>query len=119
MNDRIEISGIEIYARHGVLAEEQEKAQVFKVDVSAYMDLSVPGKSDDLADALDYSTLALEIREAVGSESNKLIEAVAARVADVVMAHPEVTKSVVTIHKPNAPMDLVFGDVAVTIERTR
>lgn len=119
MNDRIDLTGIEVYARHGVLSQEQERAQVFLADVSAYMDLSVPGRSDDLADALDYSTLAMEIREAVGAESNKLIEAVAARVADVVMAHPQVVRCVVTIHKPHAPIDMVFDDVSVTIERSR
>ncbi len=119
MNDRIDLTGIEVYAKHGVLESEQEKAQVFRIDVSAYMDLSGPGESDDLADALDYSTLALEIREVVGSESYRLIETVAANVADAVLAHPQVSRTVVTIHKPNAPIDLVFEDVSVTIARSR
>ena len=119
MNDRIEITGIEVYAKHGVLDREQETAQVFKVDVTAYLDLSVPGRSDDLSDALDYSILALEVREVVGSVSHKLIETVAAQVAEVVMSHPQVTRSIVTIHKPDAPIDLVFADVSVTIERSR
>lgn len=119
MNDRLELKGIEVYARHGVLQHEQEKAQVFKVDVTAYTDLSRPGETDDLADALDYSTLALEVREAVGSESHKLIETVAAKVSDVVMKHPQVVRSVVTIHKPGAPIDLVFEDVSVTVDRSR
>lgn len=119
MNDRIEIKGLEVLARHGVLAREQERAQVFRVDVSAYTDLARPGRSDDLSDALDYSELALEIREVVGAESHKLIETVAARVADAVMAHPQVERAVVTIHKPDAPIDVVFEDVSVTIERVR
>ena len=119
MNDRVEIRGIEVYARHGVLEHEQEKAQVFKVDVVAFTDLTKPGQTDDLADALDYSTLALEVREVVGSESHKLIETVAARVADVIMDHKQVTRAIVTIHKPDAPIDLVFEDVSVTVERTR
>ncbi|HUG08130.1 MAG TPA: dihydroneopterin aldolase [Acidimicrobiia bacterium] len=119
MNDRIELIGIEVYAKHGVLDREQEKAQVFKVDVTAYTDLSAPGSSDDLADTLDYSTLAVEVREVVGSESHKLIETVASRVAEAVLGHPQVTKAVVTIHKPNAPLDLAFEDVSVTIERSR
>lgn len=119
MNDRIDLTGIEVYAKHGVQDHEQEKAQVFSVDVSAFTDLSVPGETDDLADALDYSTLALEIREVVGSESHKLIETVAANVADAIMSHPQVTKTVVTIHKPHAPIDLAFEDVSVTIERSR
>ncbi|HWB89264.1 MAG TPA: dihydroneopterin aldolase [Acidimicrobiia bacterium] len=119
MNDRIELRGIEVLARHGVLSHEQERAQVFKVDVVAYTDLVTPGESDDLSDALDYGELALEIREVVGSASYKLIETVAARVADAVMAHPGVQRSVVTIHKPDAPIDMVFEDVSVTIERSR
>jgi dihydroneopterin aldolase len=119
LNDRIDLTGIEVYAKHGVLDHEQERAQVFRVDVTVYMDLSRPGESDDLSDALDYGMLALEVREAVGSESNKLIEAVAARVADAIMDHPQVTKAIVTIHKPDAPIDLVFEDVSVTIERSR
>lgn len=117
MNDRIELTGIEVYARHGVLDHEQETAQVFKVDVAAYTDLSAAGKSDDLSDSLDYSVLAMEIREVVGAESHQLIETVAARVADVVLSHEQVMRTVVTIHKPNAPIDLAFEDVSVTIER--
>lgn len=119
MNDRIDLKGIEVFAKHGVLQEEQERAQVFKIDVTAYMDLSIPGGSDDLTDALDYSELALQVREVVGSESYQLIETVAARVADAVMAHSQVSRSIVTIHKPDAPIDLVFEDVSVTVERVR
>lgn len=119
MNDRIDIKGIEVLAKHGVLDREQERAQLFKVDVTAFTDLTVPGETDDLSDALDYAELALEIREVVGSESHHLLETVAAKVSDVVMAHEQVSRSIVTIHKPDAPIDLVFADVSVTVERVR
>jgi dihydroneopterin aldolase len=87
--------------------------------VTVFTDLSVAGQTDDLAETLDYSTLALEVREVVGAESHKLIETVAAHVADSIMSNPGVTRSIVTIHKPDAPIDLVFEDVSVTVERTR
>ena len=119
MTDRIEITGIEVYAKHGVLDEEQERAQVFKVDVIVFTDLSAAGSSDDLGDTIDYGALAIEVREVVGSESHKLLEKVAAQVADAVMANPRVERSIVTIHKPFAPIDLVFEDVSVTVERGR
>ncbi|HEX6221075.1 MAG TPA: dihydroneopterin aldolase [Acidimicrobiia bacterium] len=119
MNDRIDLKGIEVYAKHGVLEHEQEKAQVFTADVTVFTDLGPAGESDDLADTLDYSELALEVREVIGAESYKLIETVAARVADAVMSHPRVAGTIVTIHKPGAPIDLVFEDVSVTIERQR
>jgi dihydroneopterin aldolase len=119
LNDRIELRGIEVYARHGVMPEEQENAQVFKVDVTAYTDVTRPARTDELADALDYSSLALEVREVVGSETHRLIETVATRVSEVVMSHPTVSRAVVTIHKPDAPIDMVFDDVSVTVDRSR
>jgi dihydroneopterin aldolase/2-amino-4-hydroxy-6-hydroxymethyldihydropteridine diphosphokinase len=119
LTDRIDITGIEVYAKHGVLDEEQERAQVFKVDVTVFTELAAAGSSDDLADTIDYGALALEVREVVGSESHKLLEKVAAQVCEAVMAHPGVDRSIVTIHKPFAPIDLVFEDVSVTVERSR
>lgn len=119
MNDRIDLRGIEVYAKHGVLAREQETAQVFRVDVTVFTDLALAGSSDDLSETVDYSELALEVREIVGAGSHKLIESVAARVADAIMEHPKVARTIVTIHKPDAPIDLVFEDVSVTIERGR
>lgn len=119
MNDRVELKGIEVYAKHGVLESEQTTAQVFRVDVTAFVDTTPAALSDDLADALDYGELALQVREAAGAGPYKLIETVASKVADVVMSHEQVVKSIVTIHKPDAPIDLVFEDVSVTVERTR
>ncbi len=119
MTDRIDLAGIEVYARHGVFEFEQEKAQVFKVDVTAFVDLSKAGESDVLGDTLDYGTLANEVREVVGSESHRLIEKVAARVAETVLAFDRVERVRVTIHKPNAPVDVALSDVSVTIERGR
>ena len=119
MTDRIELRGIEVYAKHGVLEFEQTQAQIFRVDVTAYMDLSGPGTSDRLQDTLDYGALVLEVREVVGSESHALIERVATSVADTVLAHDRVERAVVTIHKPEAPVDAVVEDISVTVDRTR
>lgn len=119
MTDRIDLRGIEVYAKHGVFDFEQEKAQMFRIDVTAFVDLSAPGMSDDLADTLDYGALANEVREVVGGESHALIERVAARVADTVLSHEPVQRAVVTIHKPDAPVDVAVDDISVTIDRTR
>lgn len=119
MNDRINLQGIEVYAKHGVFEFEQEKAQVFRVDVTAFVDLTAPGTSDDLVDTLDYGLLSNEVREVVGGESHSLIEKVAARVADTVLGHESVERVVVTIHKPDAPVDVAVDDISVTIDRTR
>jgi dihydroneopterin aldolase len=119
MTDQISLTGIEVLAKHGVLDEEQKRAQLFRVDVTAVLDLSEPGATDQLADTLDYGELALEIREVVGSESHALIERVAGRVAEMVLNHERVQQVTVTVHKPHAPVDVVVDDVAVTITRGR
>jgi dihydroneopterin aldolase len=119
VTDRIDLRGIEVYAKHGVFDFEQERAQMFRIDVTAFIDLSTPGASDDLADTLDYGSLANEVREVVGGESHALIERVAGRVAETILSHRRVERAVVTIHKPNAPVDVAVDDISVTIDRTR
>lgn len=119
MTDQISLLGIEVLAKHGVLASEKDKAQMFKIDVTANLDLTRPGETDGIEDTLDYGTLALEIREVVGSESHDLIERVATRVADTVLAHADVDSVQVTVHKPQAPVEVALDDVSVTIERAR
>ncbi len=119
MTDHIDLTGIEVFARHGVFPEEKERAHVFKVDVRVYADLSAAGASDDLGDTVDYGLLASEIREVVGSETHQLIERVAERVAAVTLAHERAQRVRVTIHKPDAPVDVALSDVSVTIERSR
>lgn len=74
MTDRIDLAGIEVLAKHGVYPEEKERLQPFIVDVTAHLDLAPAGRSDDLADTLDYGALASEIEKVVASESHQLIE---------------------------------------------
>ena len=119
MTDRIDLTGIEVDARHGVLEPEKANNQLFKVDVTAYLDLKPAAHSDDLSDTLDYGTLAGQVHEIVANESHQLIETVADRVAAHVLSDDRVARVVVTVHKPEAPIDVPFSDVAVTIERGR
>jgi len=119
VSDHIELTGIEVYARHGVLEDEQVKAQVFRVDLRVYADLEPAGRSDDLDDTIDYRDLTDQVKETVGGESHKLIERVAERVAEVVLGNTKTTRVVITIHKPWADLGAVLDDVSVTVDRSR
>ncbi len=119
MTDRIEIKGIQVLARHGVLDQERVEAQPFLIDLTVYLDLTRAAASDDLADTVDYGRLAQAAHDVVAGESHLLIETVADRVAGRVLAEPRVERVTVTVHKPEAPIPLEFGDVAVTIDRSR
>lgn len=119
MTDTVSITGIEVFARHGVLEDEREEGQVFSIDVSLELDLSRAGASDDLADTVDYGELARRVHERVSSEQWNLIEKVAERVADLVLDDRRVGAVTVTVHKPDAPISVPFRDVSVSISRVR
>jgi dihydroneopterin aldolase len=119
VNDRIELSGIKVLARHGVLEHEKVEPQLFLVDLAVYLDLAPAGSSDALTDTVDYGRLAQEVHDLVEAESHQLIETVAERVSRQILRDPRVERVVVTIHKPRAPIQVGFEDVAVTIDRRR
>src|SRR5581483_9227757 len=57
LGDRIELRGLRAQGVHGVLPEEQVRAQPFEVDLTVEADLRAAGRSDDLADTLDYGAI--------------------------------------------------------------
>lgn len=117
--DRIELRGIEVFAHHGVLPHERRDGQRFVVDVELAVDLAPAAASDDLADTVDYGRLATDVAVLVGSRPVDLIEAVAGRVADHCLTDPRVAEVTVRIAKPQAPLDVVLREVAVTVRRGR
>jgi dihydroneopterin aldolase len=119
VTDSISITGIDVFARHGVLEHEQEEGQVFSVDVSLDLDLSQACVTDDVVDTVDYGDLARRVHDRVASERWDLIEKVAQRVADLVLEDGRVRSVRVTVHKPEAPIPTPFRDVSVTITRAR
>ncbi len=58
MADRIELRGLTVRGNHGVFDHERRDGQDFVVDVTVWIDLAAAAASDDLADTLDYGTLA-------------------------------------------------------------
>jgi dihydroneopterin aldolase len=119
MSDRIELRGLRVRGNHGVFDHERRDGQDFVVDVTVWMDLASAAASDDLADTLDYGALAQQVAGIVGGEPRNLIEAVAGRVADDVIADERVQAVEVVLHKPQAPIPLEFADVAVVARRSR
>lgn len=119
MSDQLAVSGIEIYAHHGVFDFERRDGQVFVVDLVLGLDTRPAAASDDLAQTVDYGTLVSQVRAAVENDPVDLIETLAQRIADVCLAPEQVEWVDVTVHKPNAPITTTFSDVALTIRRSR
>lgn len=118
MPDRIELTGLRVFGRHGVYEFERE-GQDFVVDAVLEVDASRAAASDDIADTVHYGELADTIAGIVGGEPVNLLETLAERIARAVLADARVQATTVTVHKPQAPISREFADVAVTIRRER
>jgi dihydroneopterin aldolase len=117
--DSIAITGIEVFAYHGVLDFEKKEGQRFLVDVALEVDVAAAGASDNLTETVDYGLLAQRIHDVVASERWDLIERVATRVAETVLEDVRVGAVVATVHKPAAPIAVGFSDVSVSVRRDR
>ncbi|MFB9959166.1 dihydroneopterin aldolase [Agromyces bracchium] len=117
--DRIAVTGIRVRAHHGVFDFEREQGQEFVIDVSVAVDLASAASGDDLARTVHYGELAVAVAQAVERDPVDLVETVAERVAAVALGFDGVEEATVTVHKPQAPIEVPFDDVAVTIVRSR
>lgn len=119
MTDRIALTGLRVFGRHGVFDHERRDGQEFGVDITAWLDLGAAAASDDLSETVDYGALAEQAAEIVGGEPCDLVETVASRIVAAVLRDERVLAAEVTVHKPSAPLPAPVADVAVTIHRTR
>jgi dihydroneopterin aldolase len=119
MTDELQIRGIECYGHHGVFDFERREGQVFIVDLVLGLDTRLAAQSDDLHDTVDYGSLVTSAKAAVEKDPVDLIETLAQRIADVCLLDDRVQWTTVTVHKPDAPIDATYSDVALTITRKR
>lgn len=117
--DSIALRGLRVRGHHGVYDFERAEGQDFVVDVVLRLSLRAAAASDDVADTVHYGEFAAEVAAIVAGEPVNLIETLAQRIADAALADDRVQLVDVTVHKPGAPIDLAFDDVAVTITRGR
>ncbi|MGH3517304.1 MAG: dihydroneopterin aldolase [Haloechinothrix sp.] len=118
-SDRITLTGLRVYGRHGVFDHEKADGQEFVVDLTVWTDVRTAAKTDELANTVDYGALAERAAAIVGGEPCDLIETVCTRIADDALTDERLHAVEVTVHKPAAPIPLAFADVAVTIRRER
>ena len=119
MKDRLILRGIQVYGYHGVMPEEKQLGQRFKVDVILFGDFSKAARSDALADALDYSRVHALVCETVGQGSFDLIESVAGRLCTVLLENLPITAVEVTVEKSNPPIPGFTGQALVTLLRDK
>lgn len=118
-DDEIVLTGLRVFGHHGVYPDERRDGQEFVVDLTVQLPTADAAASDDVADTVHYGELAEKVAALVAGEPVNLLETLAQRIADAVLADERMQAVTVTVHKPQAPIPLAFDDVAVTIRRAR
>jgi dihydroneopterin aldolase len=119
MTDELAVIGIECFGHHGVFEFERREGQAFVIDLALGIDTVSAAASDDLRDTVDYGSLVASVQAAVETDPVDLIETLAQRIAGVCLLDGRVEWARVTVHKPDAPIEATFADVALTITRKR
>lgn len=117
--DRIRLAGVRGRGFHGVFEHERRDGQDFVVDVELALDLTAAGASDDLGDTVNYGEIGAAALARIEGEPFDLIERLADVIASDALSHSAVDEVTVTVHKPQAPVGVPFGDVTVTVTRQR
>lgn len=118
MNSRsiIEIKGLHVFANHGVLEEEKKNGQEFIVDAKLYSNLCKPSFDDSINSSTNYALVCQTINDYMKAHTFDLIEKVAYELTkEILISYPLIDEVDITLHKPNAPIELEFDDVSVNI----
>ncbi len=114
----IRLENIRLYAYHGCLEEEGKIGSDYRVDVKTKADLKRPASTDSLKDTVDYVHLHHIVKEEMAIRS-KLLETVAQRIVNRMLAELPIEKAVVKISKINPPIGGDVRSVSVSLKGTR
>lgn len=118
--DRLALLGLTASGHHGWFPEERAEGQRFRVDVVLGVDTRPAATSDDLADTVDYGAVCDGVVATVGERHVALLEALASRVADAVLAlDGRIAAVEVAVRKlrPPVPHDLATSGVRIARAR--
>jgi dihydroneopterin aldolase len=100
--DRVALLGMVLRTTIGFNPEERTAPRDLEADVRLAVDLRAAGRSDDLADTVDYAALAERLSAVAAASSFRLLEALAEALAAEALADPRVAAAEIALRKPGA-----------------
>jgi dihydroneopterin aldolase len=117
VEDTIVLEGLEVPAALGVSRAERAMRRPALIDVALRLDLARAGRSDRLADTIDYAALHAAIEEVARGE-HRLVEALAERIAQRLLSGFPIESCTVTVRKPS-PVAGTLKHAGVRITRCK
>ena len=113
--DKIFLHELKVETIIGIWEWERKIRQTVIIDLEMSADIARAAATDDVADTLNYKSVAKRIQSFVADSSFQLVETLAERIAEIIRGEFGVAWVKVTVHKPGA----IRGsrDVGVMIER--
>ena len=117
MPDRIVINNLFLRTITGINDDERANRQDVLVNLTLETDTRIPGRTDDIADAVNYRSMTKQVIDLVEGSRFFLVEKMAEEIAALCLTDERVSRATVSVEKPAA---LRFArSVGVTIERSR
>ncbi len=119
MGDRIFIEGIRFHGFHGLTRLERQVGVRLSVDVTLDFDLERSGRSDRVADTIDYRKVHAAVVEVGRARSHKLLESFALTLLGRLLDEFPAERITVRVHKETPVLDGIVGSVGVEMTRGR
>jgi len=115
--DRIFLRGLAVECIIGFIDWERRVKQTVVIDLELLVDCSKAALSDEVADTVDYKSVAKRVIGFVEASEFKLVETLAHRMAMLILEEFSLQWIRISVNKPGA----IRGsrDVGVVVERTR
>lgn len=111
----IDVTGIHVYARHGVMLQEREVGNEFVVDLQLEYEAQEAIENDRLDGTINYAEAVEMVRKEM-QEPSELLENVAGRIRNAVVKRWRgICGGYVRVSKPNAPVGAQVDNVSVTL----
>lgn len=115
---RLHLRNLDLYCIIGTMPRERVVRRKVIVNIALECDIARAARSDNLADAINYKTLAEQIARLAQKNKFHLIETLADRIADLCLRNRKVSGVRVVVDKPD-PLLMPLKSAAVEIYRQR
>lgn len=115
--DTLLVHGMQFWGTHGYFPEENKLGQKFIIDVEVNLDMTDMCQNDDLDKGFSYVSVYEITKRVVTTEQYKLLQRLAQRIADEIMAAYPIERVKVTVKKPSVAIGGILDYTGVTIVR--
>ena len=115
--DKIKLTELTVNTVIGIWDWEKRNPQKVVFDIEMSTDINKASKSDSIKDALDYKAVSKRVKQYALENQFDLIEALADKVAEIIIIEFEVSWVKLTISTPYAIRD--SKNVSLMIERSK